>query len=185
MVGINPIRGDVVVVISVLALLASCDPRACNHNGLLAPSGKCVCDAGWFGDQCSELALLPANGTNLGTIYPADNKTSSWGGTVGALFLLCLPASVSAALSVCPSLCLPLYAKQVSGMPVIRNGDSCKKLCIVQHHSTLGPMLHTRQGWSQKRMALSCVCVCLSLCVCTHVCRTTHSNSSLLSLCVR
>ena len=60
------------------------DNTICNRNGILQTNGLCRCDAAWRGPHCSELALLPANGKTLGTIYPGRNSTttSSWGGTV-------------------------------------------------------------------------------------------------------
>ena len=44
--------------------------------------GACVCDQGWVGTYCQQLALLPVvNGTGLDRLHtPA--LTSSWGGTI-------------------------------------------------------------------------------------------------------
>ena len=44
--------------------------------------GACVCDQGWVGTYCQQLALAPVvNGTGLDRLHtPA--LTSSWGGTI-------------------------------------------------------------------------------------------------------
>lgn len=67
-----------------IRLVAGAKPL-CNRNGVPGKSGSgSVCDAAWQGKKCTELALLPALGNTLGTIYPGRNSTtkSSWGGTV-------------------------------------------------------------------------------------------------------
>ena len=51
----------------------------CQLNGACkASTGKCICDAGWVGEQCHSLDLLP---TPLGSGLQ-DPVLSSWGGSV-------------------------------------------------------------------------------------------------------
>ena len=52
-------------------------PTVCSRNGVPLPSGGCRCDAAWAGADCSELALLPAAGKTLGTIYPGRNTSAN------------------------------------------------------------------------------------------------------------
>lgn len=61
----------------------------CSLNGICSTSKICVCDSGWFGDDCGRLDLAPAtrwtgyNYTNF-TLpgYASSRGNSSWGGTI-------------------------------------------------------------------------------------------------------
>lgn len=54
----------------------------CSFNGI-CPSlhGKCVCDAAWKGNDCTELNILPGK-KSAGYRYITTTNTSSWGGAV-------------------------------------------------------------------------------------------------------
>ena len=53
----------------------------CSLNGVCEPSG-CRCDAGWRGDSCAVLDLLPVSPETRGKVWPPDNRTSSWGANI-------------------------------------------------------------------------------------------------------
>ena len=64
--------------LSAAAAAPCASPLDCALNGECGADGSCVCDAGWRGDDCSALDLLPApqaSGLHV-------ENVSSWGGSV-------------------------------------------------------------------------------------------------------
>ena len=76
----SPILLKLALALSLSAAAAApcASPLDCALNGDCGADGSCVCDAGWRGDDCSALDLLPApqaSGLHV-------ENVSSWGGSV-------------------------------------------------------------------------------------------------------